>query len=1449
VASNVFPAFITDEYRQGRGFADFERSARPPASGSGASSKATSPGSSASRRTRLSLPRNNAGSLDLGVGQYRAAASAADAHATALREIAVAAERAARATGDTTESTRMYVQSARAAAMEAEGVARAAAMEATSMERLQTELNATTSKTTAVIAGQRSLRTVLQEMDGAAKQTRFAYVQMGQQFADVAVQMQMGTPIATIMVQQLTQMGFAAAQLPGKLGAVGRFFASPLGTVAILAAAAGVSLLSKAFGESKHAADEAATASELFGEAQSALGSMFDTTTGKIKAQSGFLREHIDLMKAEIRLKALELDQQALDDQARFKEGSQTSAAFASPGFIARIGASGADQGVDIGKVEREVSDAQRSIQGVFDAVDKGSLTIDAGTKKLLGMADAAKVLGAELHGTKDKPGLVDALIAGDMAKARTELAKKMRDSLSANRLDPDLITPRKTRDHTNQVAGLQEFGNDALDRANAVAGRFEDQPKAVEQARKAYAELDNIQRDLILRNNELIKVSGKPIANFAQVTQAIASARETVADGVIRQLADPFRDLPKKFDDATDRLKALKDMADATDASTSRGAATLSKIADAEATIRSGLAKPLRDYQQQQERQAQIQAALNAGHEDEADLLQAKFALMQQIGAEDDDQLQRYLDAIGYQGDINDYLTRQVDLVRQQGRAYEELQARIGPYLNTLGDIQRNIESTIEGVLNGRNLFSSAGGFIKGLKQEFNTLLSQTVTEKLFGGIFRDLKDQVQGRNPVQAAGERMATAMEGGSTSVTSFADAVTSATANIQQAADSLASVPSTVAAAVNDNALAGPTGALPIAGRITNTFSQHLARGSAGLDIAAALGTAIKAPASGKVVYVGYDARSGNHVIVDNGGGIISSFSHLLHPSSLTAGSSISAGNVLGLVGQTGHATGPHLHYRIKVNGQDVDPETFEFPAISLAASRTSQNLKDLNEVLAGLPDQTESLASSMGRLADSLGMTDDDFGSLENDVTVTGRRPSKGSGQLSPADFFGLTFQKLSTQLARGIGIDPKSAAAIGTKIGGFLQTAGAALPYVGAVTAANVAVNKMLGIRTHLGGLAGPGLNILLNSITSPPTGRSTISSDAAGNLVSSVSGNSAKYRAAVSGASDTAMSNIQRIAEALGATITGSGSVSIGMRNGTYRVDPTGSGKVKTKKGAIDVGSDVTAAVQLATLNLIQDGILGGLRAGTQRLLAGAKDLDTGINNALAFEGVFSELKGILDPVGAAVDALNKRFVGLQKIFAEAGASAEEYAQLQQLYDLERAQAIEQAKTQASSTLQDLLNDLTVNNDSFSLRDRLAGARAKYDPLAAEVGSGNLTNVDAFADAARAVEQIQRQLDGSQPGYFDLISQMKDVIGKGLAAQTAAASAPGSTTLPGSPFDSPSSSTGTDGTVSAIDQLSSTLVSQLGGQLQAVNDNLGTIIKQGLFVSSPLSDTSRFNF
>lgn len=116
-------------------------------------------------------------------------------------------------------------------------------------------------------------------------------------------------------------------------------------------------------------------------------------------------------------------------------------------------------------------------------------------------------------------------------------------------------------------------------------------------------------------------------------------------------------------------------------------------------------------------------------------------------------------------------------------------------------------------------------------------------------------------------------------------------------------------------------------LPIVGTVTNTFRQHTERGSAGLDIAAREGTPIRLPYGGKVVDRGFNDRAGNYVIIDHGGGVVTSYSHLQGPPKVARDATIAAGTVLGNVGQTGHATGPHLHYRVKVNGKDVDPQTF------------------------------------------------------------------------------------------------------------------------------------------------------------------------------------------------------------------------------------------------------------------------------------------------------------------------------------------------------------------------------------------------------------------------------------------------------------------------------------------------------------------------------------------
>jgi hypothetical protein len=93
---------------------------------------------------------------------------------------------------------------------------------------------------------------------------------------------------------------------------------------------------------------------------------------------------------------------------------------------------------------------------------------------------------------------------------------------------------------------------------------------------------------------------------------------------------------------------------------------------------------------------------------------------------------------------------------------------------------------------------------------------------------------------------------------------------------------------------------------------------------GIDLPASTGTAVAAAASGRVVFAGYDAGGyGNLVEVAHGNGVVSMYAHLSRIS-VGIGRAVSTGTVVGRVGSTGEATGPHLHFEVRVRGAAVDP---------------------------------------------------------------------------------------------------------------------------------------------------------------------------------------------------------------------------------------------------------------------------------------------------------------------------------------------------------------------------------------------------------------------------------------------------------------------------------------------------------------------------------------------
>jgi murein DD-endopeptidase MepM/ murein hydrolase activator NlpD len=95
---------------------------------------------------------------------------------------------------------------------------------------------------------------------------------------------------------------------------------------------------------------------------------------------------------------------------------------------------------------------------------------------------------------------------------------------------------------------------------------------------------------------------------------------------------------------------------------------------------------------------------------------------------------------------------------------------------------------------------------------------------------------------------------------------------------------------------------------------------------GLDFAVPAGTPIKSPAAGEVILLGDYFFNGRTLFVDHGQGLISMFCHL-SKIDVKVGDQLERGAVVGRVGSTGRATGPHLHWNLSLNDARIDPAIF------------------------------------------------------------------------------------------------------------------------------------------------------------------------------------------------------------------------------------------------------------------------------------------------------------------------------------------------------------------------------------------------------------------------------------------------------------------------------------------------------------------------------------------
>ena len=142
------------------------------------------------------------------------------------------------------------------------------------------------------------------------------------------------------------------------------------------------------------------------------------------------------------------------------------------------------------------------------------------------------------------------------------------------------------------------------------------------------------------------------------------------------------------------------------------------------------------------------------------------------------------------------------------------------------------------------------------------------------------------------------------------------------------------------------------------RVSSAFNPHrrhpilnLIRGHMGTDYAAPIGTPVHAAGDGRVSFVGQRGGYGNAIVLSHGASISTLYGHMSRfARNIHVGTRVQQGEVIGYVGMTGLATGPHLHYEYLTNGVHRNPQTVQLPG---AEPLRAQDLQRFREMAAPL----------------------------------------------------------------------------------------------------------------------------------------------------------------------------------------------------------------------------------------------------------------------------------------------------------------------------------------------------------------------------------------------------------------------------------------------------------------------------------------------------------------
>jgi murein DD-endopeptidase MepM/ murein hydrolase activator NlpD len=237
--------------------------------------------------------------------------------------------------------------------------------------------------------------------------------------------------------------------------------------------------------------------------------------------------------------------------------------------------------------------------------------------------------------------------------------------------------------------------------------------------------------------------------------------------------------------------------------------------------------------------------------------------------------------------------------------------------YLNDIGDQDRRIAQQVAGAKAAIKIQRAKTKKLRGTVQSETAVISARTAQT------RDVRNQLVGaKNDLSSTKQQRLQDIS----KLTKEQQAEASEIDALQAASNAITARIQAAQANRQGGATATPSSAgliWPVNAPVTSPFGWRWGRMHQGIDLGAAEGTPIKAAASGTIIYCGWESGYGNLTVIDHGGNLATAYGHQ-SSIAVACGQQVAQGELIGYVGNTGHSTGPHLHFEVRINGEPVDP---------------------------------------------------------------------------------------------------------------------------------------------------------------------------------------------------------------------------------------------------------------------------------------------------------------------------------------------------------------------------------------------------------------------------------------------------------------------------------------------------------------------------------------------